>query len=166
MSEDIKEKPWQVRLLTASALAQKSLKANAKGYNFKYCPLPQVLRIGRKIFHEHGLALIQETNNVEHKTLIETKIWDLWSQEGALAVLSSEIAVPTITPDIKEISYELKGRQIKEKTTENINHAVGAAITYTRRYALFCVMNIYPEEDSCGEWKPRDNTRTPQWSKK
>lgn len=147
--------PWQIRLLDASATAQAHLKKYIKGYNFLYCPLEKILKEGRDIFYKYHLIPIQNIIVEDNKNVIVTKLYDCIEKNKIKIIMESKLLVPIIIPSKKEMEYDLKGKSIKDFSKENENQILGASITYIRRYAFFCIMNIYPDSDFSGEWKPK-----------
>jgi len=129
-------------LYTALAAAQSELKnpektkdgkvkgtAKASGkdyeYSFKYADIGDVLEAVLPVFSKHGLSVMQPTKIAEGSIILITRI-----AHTAGAMIESEYPVCGL----------------------NGNHqAMGAALTYARRYALTTLIGIAAVDDTDGE---------------
>lgn len=142
---------WQSRLCRASIKIQSELKADAKGYNYKYCTLQSLLTDGRMILGSFYITFFQSIDGKK----ITTELWDLADQQNPKKVKSCALDFPDIKIDFKEVQ-----KQGEKKTIyDNYNQAMGETITYLRRYSLFALLNIQPLDDKDGEWRKKPDNR-------
>ena len=110
---------------------------SGSSYKYSYCSLNQVLDLIHEVFTENGLAVYQSVvQKAEGNTdTIETEVVDMANEKnGILPVLRrSSITIPHLP-----------------KSERLTNQDIGSAITYFRRYALYTLLNFFPEEDKDG----------------
>jgi len=115
-------------LATAQMKMQKELKnldLNAKGFNYKYTSLDNLLEYARNILSKHGLSFLQMPIGSDTTIGLET-IYMHESGEWISSKMESPIGA-------------MKGL--------NVYQSSGSAITYFRRYALMSFMGVFGEED-------------------
>lgn len=135
MSKDIQqedEKKQHVNLFTALSRAQsqfKEIPKKAQGYGYKYAPLEEIWAVIRAPLTENGLCVIQKiiTDKSDGKNYLITILAHGPSGESE----SSEICIPS--------AQSKKMNEIQ---------ALGASITYIRRYALSALLSLTTEEDT------------------
>ncbi len=174
------EKPlsWAHRLIKATLEIQNTLKADEKGYNFNYCPLPRLLNEAKTILAKFHLAVIQYIEVQEKEKYLITELFDL---KGDLTIgPHSGQDRMVYTPPFGKIKNVMKLPEFKYKTTKTITDAdfnsgkktgkettevietvfdyqdYGKQLTYFKRYSLFCILNIHPEKDDS------ENTKKPK----
>lgn len=118
-SENINE------LAGALAMAQGSfpiLEKRSKAYNYNYADLAEILGAIQSPLKENGLAIVSQTtvNGITAKVIHSSGQW-----------MSTE--VPLI---------------FKEDGKINAMQAMGSAITYARRYAICCLLNLAADKES------------------
>ena len=112
------------------ALAEiKNLPLDSEGYGYKYVSLPKILDHIRPILAKHGLGMIQDvgTHAETGKTMISTRIFD----DKEVLVQSAGLLADT------------SGLSMKSQI-----QAMGAVITYMRRYQLTALLGIAGDEDT------------------
>lgn len=119
-------------LFSALCRAQSQLKEipkKAQGYGYKYAPLEEIWSVIRAPLTENGLCVIQKitTDKSDGKSYLVTILAHGPSGE----VESSEICIPS--------AQSKKMNEIQ---------ALGASITYIRRYALSALLSLTTEEDT------------------
>lgn len=125
------EKPQHANIYAALAAAQGELKnpektreASAGKYSYKYADIGDVLQCVLPVLSKHGLSVTQPTAIRENAIVLTTNLH--FKHE----VISSEYPVCSL----------------------NGNHqAMGAAMTYARRYALTSLLGIAAVDDTDGE---------------
>ena len=150
-STDLRNKKWRTRFLYASLKIQKSLTADKKGFNYKYCPIQKLLVDAQSILGQHFLYFSQRTVYiaVTNRNVIETEIYDALTNE---CVIKSSIAIPDPKYDESVTTKKLNDKygheaNIVKTTYDTPSQSIGASLTYLRRYALFCILGIQPEEE-------------------
>lgn len=126
------EKKQEGNLFSALSKAQsqfKEIPKKAQGYGYKYAPLEEIWSTIRKPLTENGLCVIQKitTDKSDGKNYLVTILAHGPSGE----VESSEICIPS--------AQSKKMNEIQ---------ALGASITYIRRYALSALLSLTTEEDT------------------
>ena len=134
---DIKNWHWAKRFYFASEKIRKSLKASTTGHHYKYCTLQDLMNKSYPILAESGFVLIQKSEIIEGKNTIKNEVFDMFND--CVKVLSSSVLLP------EKDDKEVKG--------QNFNQVFGSTITYTRRYSLYIILGILPEEDKDGVYK-------------
>ena len=100
--------------------------ASAKGsYSYKYADIADVLDAALPVLSKHGIAVMQPTVIVDGSILVRTKLAHASGQW-----MESEYPVCAINGDHK---------------------AMGAAMTYSRRYALSSMIGVASDEDTDSE---------------
>ena len=157
------DKNWRINLLRASITLQNTIlkadtRAGSKAFSYNYCTLGSILD-ARAFLSHYKLAFTQyiETDESKNKNIIITKLFSFLNDYNFEEVAKNEICVP---------DYELSETEKKNKvyskdkvliseetktTYENANQVLGASISYLRRYSLYCILNIMPEEDKDGK---------------
>lgn len=113
-------------LVKALSKAQGSFNAitkGSKGYNYKYADLSSVLSGIQEGLAENGLCIVH-TTAAQENILITT----LFHESGEW--IATEMPLTFSASD---------------KT--NVNQARGAAITYSRRYNILCLLNLATDDD-------------------
>lgn len=108
-----------------SSLA-KTLKKNSKGYNYKYTDLAGI----HEALAEAGISYWQEVTQVEGRDFIKTHVIDDETGEEIRSGLGSEIV------KVEEINGKVNAPQ-----------ALGASISYSRRYSLLLILGLATEDD-------------------
>jgi len=127
-------------LATAQMKMQKELKnldLNAKGFNYKYTSLDNLLEYARNILSKHGLSFLQMPIGSDTTIGLET-IYMHESGEWISSKMESPIGA-------------MKGL--------NVYQSSGSAITYFRRYALMSFMGVFGEEDKDASDKVFNNKK-------
>jgi len=102
--------------------------ANAGKRTYKYLSLSTLLKTIRPVFFDQGLALVQTTEMKGEFTMtVNTVVVDARSNQRI---------------DLGE--YMVK--------VSNDPQAVGSAVTYARRYALYAALGIFPDKDDDGSY--------------
>lgn len=131
-------------LVKALSKAQGSFNAitkGSKGYNYKYADLSSVLGGIQEGLAENGLCIVHTTIAQENK-LITT----LFHESGEW--IATEIPLTYSASD---------------KT--NVNQARGAAITYSRRYNILCLLNLATDDDDGESSAPKARyNETNKWN--
>lgn len=123
-------------LAAALAKAQGQMpiaKKSTKGYNNKYAPLPDLVRLAQPILDENGLSVVFDVVREQGE----------WMIEGTLTHSSGQwisVRLPYI---------------ISEENPQS----VGTANTYARRYCYSNLIGIVSEEDAVNDPDNRDNTQ-------
>jgi hypothetical protein len=109
------------------ALAEiQNLPLDSEGYGYKYTSLPKILEHVKPILKKYNLTTIQRVFTTDGLPCVETEII---SEEGPLA---SSGVVTADTAGLKMNSVQ----------------AVGATITYLRRYSITALLGISGDEDT------------------
>lgn len=104
-----------------------TIQKTTTGYNYKYADLPSILKVINPLLAKHGLAFSQPLMQEEDKTVVQTILYHLESEE----MLSSSIEIPKV-----------------QLGTMNDYQSLGSGITYLRRYALSSILGIVTDEDT------------------
>lgn len=108
-------------------LAMQGLEKDGKGYGYKYVTIDQIMAKLAPQLKQHGLSMIQ---TVEEDQMI-TQVSD-----GVTTIVS---AIPFLT--------------LSDGKNMNAIQALGASLTYSRRYGLSVMFGICAEEDTDGTTK-------------
>lgn len=100
--------------------------ANAGKRTYKYLSLSTLLKTIRPVFFEQGLALVQTTE------------------------MKGEFTMTVNTVVIDAQSNHRLGLGEYMVKVSNDPQAVGSAVTYARRYALYAALGIFPDKDDDG----------------
>ena len=103
------------------------------GYGYKYAPLDSIIKTIKPILKKFGIGYIHQITEVEGSKLLQTKIF---SCDDINDYLSSDLTIEDIP---------FKGM--------NKLQALGASITYLKRYQLCALLGIVSEEDTDGSNK-------------
>jgi hypothetical protein len=108
---------------------------NAKGHKHEYADLTEVWRVARPVLANNGLAILQIFDRTETGTILIT----LLTHESGQFV-ESRLPLMAVT------DY----------------HALGSAVTYSRRYSLAAILGIAPageDDDGQATMPPQDSPR-------
>lgn len=125
---------------------------DTQAYNYKYADLWQIQEKIAPSLEKHNLIIIHQTKN----NLVTTTIFDVESGES----ISSEIDIGKITTTRE--STDQKGIKTTE-VTEQDPQAVGAIITYYRRYNLLQLLDLKTEDNDGASASPRAKTNNNYW---
>lgn len=161
--DDVKNWSWTKRFYFVCNELRISLKAKKQGYGYKYCTLQELMNKSYAALAEKGLFITQTPFVIEGKNTIQTEIFDMFND--GKRVLGSSLMFPEEKINYKDFSgdfekkdnYVTKKGKLNEKTYDNFNQIFGSTITYTRRYALYIVLGILPEEDRDGVYKKKQD---------
>ena len=103
---------------------------DAKGYNYRYQTLDDILNMARPVLTANGLALVQQVTTPEHLGHVAVKTM-LLHESGECIEDTAIIPIP-------------QGKGMNEA------QQAGSAITYLRRYSLSALLGIVSEEDNDG----------------
>jgi hypothetical protein len=139
-------------IAAALAKAQGEMDAAKKStnnafFNSKYADLNSVQEACGEALHKNHLAVIQGGGSHEGKNYLVTL---LLHSSGQWIESWLEILLPSYAE--LEDERKLTGK----KTTKNIYHILGSAITYLRRYSLGAMVGVSTEEDddaNSASWK-------------
>ena len=106
----------------------KAVPKDAKGYNYRYQTLDDILNMARPILTKNGLALIQQVTTPEHLGHVAIKTM-LLHESGEHIEDTAVIPIP-------------QGKGMNEA------QQAGSAITYLRRYSISALLGIVSEEDT------------------
>lgn len=112
----------------ADPLKSKTAKVQTKSggnYTFDYASLADGLDVCRKVLPKHGLSYVQ-TTDVERELFV-------------------------LTTTLLHSSGQWIASRYPVRPTENTPQGLGSALTYARRYALFALVGIAPEDDDGNE---------------
>ncbi len=107
---------------------------NAQAYGYKYATLDDILSVVKPILAKHNLALIQPLTGEGLETII--------MHESGQCIRET-VTLPSMS----------------ENKKMNAAQAVGATITYMRRYALSSILCISTDEDSDGAIGKKETTK-------
>jgi hypothetical protein len=117
-----------------AALAEiTTLPLDSEGYGYKYTSLPKILDHVRPILKKHGLGLVQHVFTNDGVPAVETVIF---GEDGPVAK-----------------SGEVRADPNTIKMANGVQ-AVGATITYLRRYSITALLGIAGDEDTDAAGKP------------
>lgn len=111
-----------------------SIEKNAQAYGYKYATLDDILTVVRPILKKHGLAIIQPLDGDDLITMLMHKSGQHITHTASIASMSGS-------------------KQMNEL------QAIGAAITYMRRYALSSILCISTDEDTDGATGQKAQTK-------
>lgn len=117
------------KLFSALVKAQLELKnppKNKDGYNYKYASLDRIIDLTKPVLAKHGLCVVQTLSSGEATVGITTMI----IHESGESI-SDTLMLP---------ATEMKGT--------NSVQALGASITYGRRYGLCAILGISADDDT------------------
>ena len=102
-----------------------TIKKNCQGYGYKYASLDDVLNASKPILNKNGCCIIQGVGYIQNGISITTRILHL----------SGEYIEDTL------------GLPLTEMKGVNNTQAMGASITYGKRYGLSAILGISTDED-------------------
>lgn len=156
---------WILRFVKATLIIQNTLKADERGYNFKYCPLPRILNEAKTILAKHYLTVIQYMQERDNKKYIVTELIDLKNLSERVKIKNT-----MVLPEYKYKTIETESRFTIQKTKAPNEDTIkketqtvfdyqdyGKSITYYKRYSLFCILNIHPEKDTSEQTQQPQN---------
>lgn len=121
-------------ITTALCEVQKEIPTLGKdraGYGYKYLTLDNIIESVKPILCKHGIVIIQSVSEKENGIIINTRLQHISGE-----YFQDSFSLP---------KTEMKG-------VNNIQ-ALGASITYGRRYSLSAMLNIATDEDTDGTVK-------------
>jgi len=121
-------------ITTALCEVQKELPTLGKdksGYGYKYLTLDNIIESVKPILCKHGIIIIQSVSEKENGIIITTRLQHISGE-----YFQDSFSLP---------KTEMKG-------VNNVQ-ALGASITYGRRYSLSAMLNIATDEDTDGTIK-------------
>ena len=110
-----------------------NIESNKEGYGYKYAPLDSIIKTIKPLLKSNGIGYIHQITEIENSKVLQTKIF---SCDNIDDYLSSDLTIEDIT---------FKGM--------NKLQALGASITYLKRYQLCALLGIVSEEDTDGSSK-------------
>ena len=120
--------------LVAAIAEVPTIPKNAQAYGYKYATLDDILTVVKPILAKHNLALIQPLTGEGLETII--------MHESGQCIRET-VTLPSMS----------------ENKKMNAAQAVGATITYMRRYALSSILCISTDEDSDGAIGKKETTK-------
>ena len=115
--------------LIAAQAEMKAVPKDAKGYNYTYQTLDDILNMARPVLARHGLVMLQQvTAATPGHVAIRTT---LMHETGAAIADVAEIPIPT-------------GKGMNEA------QQAGSAITYLRRYSAAAILGVVSDKDDDG----------------
>lgn len=120
--------------LVAAIAEVPTIPKNAQAYGYKYATLDDILTVVKPILAKHKLALIQPLTGEGLETII--------MHESGQCIRET-VSLPSMS----------------ENKKMNAAQAVGATITYMRRYALSSILCISTDEDSDGAIGKKETTK-------
>ena len=121
--------------LVAAMAEIPAIPKNAQAYGYKYATLDDILSVVKPVLAKHGLVLLQPLSGDGLETII--------MHESGQTV-RNVVSLP----------------QMSENKKMNAAQAVGATITYFRRYALSSILGISNDEDTDGAVTQKTPTKT------
>lgn len=117
------------------------IEETGKGYNYTYAELKVLLPIVNRTLHKNGLVFHSETHMNEFGCFSRCFL-TCWSTGEC------------ISTDVPLFGYDGKDPNDKSKTT--MMQKLGACITYSRRYGLFCLLGLESDMDTDGRFIDAD----------
>ena len=130
---NFKKEDKLARRLWAFQTEEFNIENNKKGYGYNYAPLDSIIKTIKPLLKSNGIGYIHQITQVEGSKTLQTKIF---SCDDMNDYLSSDLI-------IEDIAF--KGM--------NKLQALGASITYLKRYQLCALLGIVSEEDTDGSNK-------------
>lgn len=133
-----------------ACLELQDIKHDTPGYGYTYLSLPALLRKVRQVLGKHGLGFRQYFTSEDQncRTLLHTVVEGL-GPEDTEVVSDSTFILP---------SYKELWEQESKTNKPNLQQAMGATITYFRRYCLATTVGLQPDPDTdAARPQPRQN---------
>ena len=135
----IHEQSFERRFFIASNHLQSVLRCEASAHNYKYCQIQPILK-ERSYLYGQGIVFKQRTVfcKESYKNILVTTLYDVFDDYREKDKISMKIHNPKIN-------------EHTENKDKNLNKQFGASLTYYRRYQLYVILGIQPEDDKDGE---------------
>jgi hypothetical protein len=113
-----------------------SLKKDAKGYGYNYTTLDSIIETVKPLLLKHGIIFIQSIGMCDHGHTMTTRL-----QHVSGEWIEDTMVMP----------------KMGESKSMNIVQAMGASITYVKRYSLSAILGISTEDDTDGITQNKGN---------
>lgn len=124
--------------------------AQVEGHGYRYTPLPAIINAIRPILAKHGLGVYQEVEVSPDTTVEIQKYVSKGGMEREYDIANGFVRVKTVIVDTEgnKIESPVLELPIVRMVGNSSAQAIGATITYARRYSLSAFLGIATEEDT------------------